>query len=134
SSIDTVNSGNNTVLRSINIYPNTLYNWYDANNQLLYSGSDFTINSTVSALYKLEVLSLEDGFKDYSQITVTGISNTPFTIYPNPTNSILNINYDLQGGSGYVNITKTDNSISYNHILDNTNNTTSIDVTNYTNG
>ncbi len=134
SHIYTETSGNNIILKSSNIYPNTIYNWYDSQNQLLYSGSDFTINSSVSALYKLEVLSLEDGFKDYSEITVSGNSNNTLNIYPNPTNSILNIDYDLQDGSGYLNITKIDNSVSNNYILSNSNTTTSIDVSNYSNG
>lgn len=132
--INTVNSGSNTVLKSSNTYPNTVYNWYNSQNQLLYSGSDFTINSSVSALYKLEVLSLEDGFKDYSEIIITGNTNNTLNIYPNPTNSVLNVDYDLQGGSGYLNITKIDNSVSNNYILNNANNTITIDVTNYSNG
>jgi len=134
SMIDTVNSGSSTVLKSSNIYPNTVYNWYDSQNQLLYSGSDFTINSSVSALYKLEVLSLEDGFKDYSEIVITGSTNNTLNVYPNPTNSVLNVDYDLQGGSGYINITKIDNSVSNNYILNNMNNTIAIDVSNYANG
>src|SRR5690606_27363620 len=109
SMIDAVNSGSSTVLKSSNIYPYTVYNWYDSQNQLLYSGSDFTITSSVSALYKLEVLSLEDGFTDYSEIVITGSTNNTLNVYPNPTNSVLNVDYDLQGGSGYINITKIDN-------------------------
>lgn len=134
SQIHTTNSENNVILTSGNIYPNTVYNWYDSQNQLLYSGSDFTINSSVSALYKIEVLSLEDGFKDYSEIIITGNTNTTLNVYPNPTNSVLNVDYDLQGGSGYLNITKIDNSTSNNYILNNMNNTIAIDISNYANG
>ena len=134
SQIHTTTSGNNTILTPNNTYANTVYNWYDSQNNLLYSGLDFIIPNTIAEVYKLEVLSLEDGFKDYSEIIITGNTSNTLNIYPNPTNSVLNIDYDLQGGSGYLNITKIDNSVSNNYVLNNINNTISIDVSNYANG
>src|SRR5690606_19202544 len=65
--ISSINIGSNIMLQSTNTYPQTIYNWYDSQNNLLYSGSDFIISNTVADVYKLEIISEKDGFKDYAE-------------------------------------------------------------------
>ena len=64
------NGFGNLSLRSIFEYPNTDYNWYDLDGNLLYTGLDFLITDEIKEKYKLELISLEDGFIDYSEINL----------------------------------------------------------------
>lgn len=125
-----------TELSSINIYEDVTYNWYDSNGTLIYSGSEILVNNAISENYKLEIISNIDGFKDYADLHISNADySNNIDLYPNPTTSFLNIDYDLGTANGYILITKIDNnSISNNYILDNWNNTISINVSNYTNG
>lgn len=130
------NTTNNLVeLSSENIYNDVVYNWYDEEGNLIYSGSDLAMINSISTIYKLEIISTIDGFKDYAEISINQNEESSLNIYPNPTNSILNIDYDLQGNNGYINITNiNNNNISNNYILNSMDNTIVIDVSGYVNG
>lgn len=48
-----------------------VYNWYDAQGELIYTGTSLTVVADIAKTYKLEVIADEDGFKDYKEVEVT---------------------------------------------------------------
>src|SRR5690554_6552688 len=52
------------------INEDAIYNWYDTDGNLIYTGTDFTVSPTISQTYKLEIIAETDGFKDYDEVTV----------------------------------------------------------------
>lgn len=97
-----------------------IYNWYDNNGKLVYEGINFVVSVEAGKKYKLEVIALSDGYKDYSEIEVKLKPNTIENIYPNPTNSQSTFNYKInQGDSAYLSINPlyTSNGVSQNYIL-----------------
>lgn len=135
SRIELDNSFGNPKLKSEFEYPNTEYNWYDVNGNLLHSGVDFLIDNSFVQTYILELKSKEDGFIDFSEINLNNDQVTNgLIIYPNPGNSIVNIEYNVTNGSSCLLVTKVDNTLSNNYILDPTQNIKQLDVSNYPNG
>ena len=114
-----------------------IYNWYDSNGNLVFSGKDLTIATEVATKYKLEVIATADGFKDYSEVEVNLKPSVLNTIAPNPATNNVTIGYKLnEVGSAYLMIiggygtTGTSN----NYILDTNNTETNINISNYPNG
>jgi len=111
------------------------YNWYDPEGNLIYTGTDLTVSPDITKTYKLEIVSNIDGFKDYDEVE---ISIKPFrieTIYPNPTNNILNIDYiTTDATSAYVMFVNMNSGSSDNYILNTQQTNISIDVSAYTTG
>lgn len=114
-----------------------VYNWYDEEGNLIYSGIDFQVISDISRKFKLEIISLSDGFKDYAEVNLDLKNNHISSLYPNPSNNIINLELKLNHlDNNYIMITGVDshnNNNVYNYIIDNKN-TLSIDVSNYLNG
>jgi hypothetical protein len=114
-----------------------LYNWYDNSGNLVYEGLNFVVSVEAGKKYKLEVIALSDGYKDYSEIEVNLKPNTISGILPNPTNNHSIFNYKInQGDSAYLSINPlyTSNGISQNYILDITQSEITIDFNNYPEG
>ena len=114
-----------------------IYNWYDTNGNLVFTGKDLTIATQVATKYKLEVIATADGFKDYSEVEVNLKPSVLNTIAPNPATNNVTIGYKLnETGSAYLMIiggygtTGTSN----NYILDTNNTETNINISNYPNG
>ena len=114
-----------------------IYNWYDTNGNLVFTGKDLTIATQVATKYKLEVIATADGFKDYSEVEVNLKPSVLNTIAPNPATNNVTIGYKLnEAGSAYLMIiggygtTGTSN----NYILDTNNTETNINISNYPNG
>ena len=62
------------------------------------------------------------------------VSSKDLIIYPNPGNEIVNIEYDITNSNGYLVVSKIDNTIINNYILDSLQNIKKIDVSEYPNG
>lgn len=130
------NNNNQTFLAANDIGEPALYNWYDSEGNLLYTGREYVISPEISETYSLEVISNLDGFKDYQVINVEGIS--PFslgTISPNPAGSQISVGYEIsEADSAYLIITSLADGTYNNYILDLNSNQRLIDLTNYPNG
>ena len=114
-----------------------IYNWYDSEGNLIFTGKDLTIATQVATKYKLEVIATTDGFKDYTEVDINLKPSVLNTISPNPSSNNVTITYKLnEVNSAYIMIIGsygTSNS-SNNYILDLNSSETTIDISNYTNG
>jgi len=115
-----------------------IYNWYDESNNLIYQGKNLTVTDEITQKYKLEIVALSDGYKDYDETEISGINpNKIHEIYPNPAIDQLTISYQLASEeSAYIAINSLylSSNISNNYILDNTETQKVIDISNYPSG
>lgn len=82
-----------------------MYNWYDMEGNLIYEGVDFDTSVEIGKQYKLEVIPLSDGYKDYSEVKVKYKPNRITEIYPNPTTGSVTLNYKInQGDNAYISV------------------------------
>lgn len=133
---DEVNKNQSITLSASMIAEDAIYNWYDSDGNLIYTGSDMTITPAMTETYKLEVISTVDGFKDYDDVTVTVLPFSIQSLDPNPTGSLVNVTYDTYGaGSAYLMVIDLSSGVSINnYILDVIENSTTLDVSSYANG
>lgn len=97
-----------------------VYNWYNAEGNLIYSGSSLNISPEFTQTYKLEVIADLDGYKDYDEVN---ISVNPFALtklVPNPASSDLRVDYTLDDAttSAYIMVVHQVTGSSNNYILD----------------
>lgn len=113
-----------------------LYNWYNSSGDLIYEGADLTVTAQIAETYKLEVIALNDGYKDYTEVAVGMKPNTLNAISPNPASDTVIIDYTINTGtSAYVSINGFYNTTaSSNYILDINAGQAAINVSNYPNG
>jgi len=95
-----------------------LYNWYDTEGNLVYTGKNWTVDADVTKKYKLEVISLIDGFKDYDEVKVDVKQNYLTGIAPNPAGAQTTIGYHTEGASSaYLVLVRPFSNTAYNYIL-----------------
>jgi len=117
-----------------------IYNWYDIQGNFVCEGMSFTTLVTDFQKYKLEVIALSDGYKDYTEAKIELKPNRIETFYPNPTSNLVNVNYKInQGETAHLKIMKIYPATivgitSNNYILDVNNNTKTLNLTNYSYG
>lgn len=114
-----------------------VYNWYDTSGTLVYQGKDLTVSVDMAKKYKLEVVALADGLKDYADVEVTMNPSSLGGIAPNPAKNNVTIAYKLnEPGSAYLSIIGSygANRASNNYILDVKNSEVNIDITDYPSG
>lgn len=114
-----------------------LYNWYDATGNLVFQGKDMTVSVDMAKKYKLEVIALSDGFKDYAEVEVKLKPSSLGVIAPNPAKNKVEISYKLNDvSSAYLMIVGSYGSkgLSNNYILDLNSDQTLIDVSDYSEG
>jgi serine protease len=119
------------------ISESAVYNWYDTQGNLVFTGKDLTISADVAKKYKLEVIATIDGFKDYTEVNVNFKPSTLDIIAPNPAGNNVNISYKLNDvNSAYLMVLGSygTSGTSNNYILDINNTNTNIDISNYQNG
>lgn len=124
-------------LNAQTINESAVYNWYDNEGNLIYEGADFTVSVEVGKKYKLEVIALSDGYKDYTEVEVKLKPNSITTLYPNPTSNQVTVAYKInQGDSAYlsVNTLYGSNNISHNYVLNIEENEITLDVSSYPQG
>lgn len=114
-----------------------IYNWYDSEGKLVYQGKDLTVAVDVAKKYKLEVVALADGAKEYAEVAVTLNPSALGGIAPNPAQDNVTVAYKLNDtGSAYLSIIGSygANRASNNYILDVKNTEINIDISNYPSG
>ena len=86
--------------------------------------------------YKLEIIALADGYKDYTEIEVKLNPNRIENVYPNPSSNLVTTTYKInEGDSAYLALTGFYGSnISNNYILDITQNEITVDISSYPQG
>lgn len=113
----------NVTLNAVTIEDPAIYNWYDSEGNLIYTGQDFTVSPQNTKQYKLEVIKEADGFKDYDEIQVTVNPFILGSIIPNPVQNEVSINYIAENASSsYLIFNELNTNNTYNFIL-NTNET-----------
>ncbi len=72
-----------------------LYNWYDQSGNLVHEGRDFTTTVSKTEKYNLEIISLTNGNKDYSEVNVLLNPSKIEKISPNPATHEIKVDYKL---------------------------------------
>lgn len=139
----TANAGNDkkidknesVTLSATLITENAIYNWYDPEGNLIYSGADLTVSPEITTKYKLEIISEMDGFKDYDSVKVEVNLYLLKALLPNPASNSVVVNYDAsEAASAYLLITNIAGGSSNNYILDVTEYQTTVDISSYPTG
>ncbi len=131
-----IDKGENVILSAEQINEAAVYNWYDPQGNLIYTGRDLSISPEISNKYKLEVIADTDGFKDYDEVEVVVNSYHIISISPNPSSDHITVTYNAEGaGSAYLMIIGTTDFVSSNnYLLDCTQIQTNIDISSYQTG
>lgn len=126
-------SKDETVLISAeNIGEEAEYNWYNMEDSLIYTGSNLNVTLDTTTSYKLEVLAVTDGYKDYDDVTVNVKQYEIIGIVPNPASSQVTVEYDVIGvSSAYIIISKPYDPTTDTFILDTIQNQIVFDVSGY---
>jgi|TARA_R100000935_G_scaffold23315_1_gene42598 hypothetical protein len=123
------------VLSATPINEDVTFNWYDQNNTLLYSGENVLVNPEFTSTYKLEVISNLNGFKDYDHVDITV---NPFyleSLIPNPANNLVTVQYKVdEASSAYLSVVNTATGQHHNYILDTTQTSRLLDISNLSSG
>lgn len=130
-----ISEGTTTTLTANSIGESAYYNWYDTDGNLIYSGNNFTVTPEITKKYKLEVIALSDGFASYDSVTVKIKDCEIQSITPNPATTQIVVQYKAQNvSSGYLVITHPSGTPNDNYILNLSQNTKTINVSNYAAG
>ncbi|WP_019039277.1 T9SS type A sorting domain-containing protein [Psychroflexus tropicus] len=114
------------------IFEAAIYNWYDSDGNLIYSGQNFEVTPDITKIYKLEVIAEKDGFKDYTDIVVQGIPIEIKSLSPNPATQNVQVNYHVASdSSSYLILTDLSNAQSNNYILNSNASELTIDLSNF---
>jgi subtilisin family serine protease len=117
------------------INEDAVYNWYDPEGNLIYTGTDLTISPDITIKYRLEITSNIDGFKDYDEVEITVNPYKLESLIPNPASNLVAINYIADGASSaYLMVVNMNTGSSDNYILDIQQSIINIDVSTYTTG
>lgn len=112
-----------------------IYNWYDSNGTLLYTGQNITVSPEFTEKYKLEIIAENDGYKDYDEVTVSVKQYEITSISPNPVINNVTVVYDSENAtSGYLQILSPFGTFSSNYIIDVQQEEITIDISSYASG
>ncbi len=95
-----------------------IYNWYDPQGELIYTGKDMTVSPEITSKYKLEVIAESDGVKDYDEVEVKVKEHEVTNIAPNPATGNTIITYRLTNAtSAYLILTMPYSGVNNQYIL-----------------
>ncbi len=115
----TVEANSDVELSAELITENALYNWYNDKDSLIYSGCDFSIVQQITQGYKLEVIRLADGLKDYDEKIINVTKKYLKNISPVPVTNLFTVEYDISElQNAYLSIVNINSSTSINYVLD----------------
>lgn len=126
---------NNNTLQAVSINEPAVYNWYDANGNLLHTGQNYTVSNT-NGTYLLEVVADYDGYKDMKEVTITPTNAVLLhNIYPNPATNNVTVQYNqLNCNNAYLMLVNVNSNASSNYILNLSNTSITINTGQYTPG
>lgn len=132
-----VDQNQTITITAADVNENAIYNWYNANGNLVYQGKDLTVSADVITRYKLEVVATADGYKDYSEININFKPSNIESLSPNPADTSVVVNYKLNGiSSAYLMVLGSYGTTGQlnNYILDNNSSSLSINTSAYSPG
>jgi hypothetical protein len=131
----TINYGDSVVVNAVQISENAIYNWYDENGSLIYTGKDMTISPDISSKYKLELIALSDGSISIDEVEVNVNNNYIISMSPNPADNFVTVNYQLDSvSSAYLMIINQTGTTFNNYIINSTSSVSTINLSEYQNG
>jgi len=131
----TINYGDSVVVNAVQISENAIYNWYDENGSLIYTGKDMTISPDISSKYKLELIALSDGSISIDEVEVNVNNNYIISMSPNPADNFVSVNYQLDSvSSAYLMIINQTGTTFNNYIINSTSSVSTINLSEYQNG
>jgi secreted trypsin-like serine protease len=91
----TVSFLDSVLLVAMDIFENAKFNWYDSDGELVHTGREFRLLPNESKTFRLEVVSLEDGSKDYDSIQIVVQPASIESIIPNPASDVAHFTLNL---------------------------------------
>ena len=129
-----ISQGDIIDLNAYEVNEDAIYNWYDQEGNLIYTGSDFSVSPEITKKYKLEIISEMDGIKDYDEIVVNVKEYELKEIAPNPASGQVTIAYKANNASSaYLMVTQSYGT-TYNYILDVNQDNVNLNLENYQTG
>lgn len=117
-------------LTASSIAEDAVYNWYDGSGILVASGPSVTVSPLITTKYKLEIVSDEDGFKDYDEVDVTVKEAWVSSVHPNPAQGSVTVGYQLAPGTGgYLTLMRIGDSIIHNFMVNGVASSMPLDLT-----
>jgi hypothetical protein len=130
-----VSQHDNINLNANDIGEPAIYNWYDSDGNLIYTGKDFSVSAEITEKYKLEVIALADGVKDYDEIEIKVKDAEIVAMSPNPASTSATITYKIvNASSAYLILTRPYSGQQNQYIVNTSLNSTSINVSSLTSG
>jgi|GEM_PF-262943 len=112
-----------------------VYNWYDMDGNLIYTGTELTVIADIAKTYQLEIIADADGYKDYTDVNVELNPHKLKSIAPNPAGQSVMVSYNLNApDSAYISVLGyigNDTGVERNYILDTESSQYSIDLSSY---
>ena len=130
-----IKKNDSTTVNATDITEPAIYNWYDPDGNLIYTGKDAMVSPEITTTYKLEVVANTDGFKDYDEVVVEVQQYWIDDVAPNPTTTSTNVTYQIDGASStYLMVLNGFGTVSNNYILSPNSNQINVNVSGYTSG
>ncbi|TXI82938.1 MAG: hypothetical protein E6Q38_04365 [Crocinitomicaceae bacterium] len=113
-----IDFGDSVLISAVQISESAIYNWYDPNGNLIFSGKDMSITPEMTQKYKLELIAISDGSISFDQVEVSVNKNKIKSLTPNPADNFVNINYILdQVSSSYLMIINQTGTSFSNYVI-----------------
>lgn len=132
----TVFIGDSVLIKAEKLSEQVIYNWYNKDNKLIYSGTDLLLFPNDSETYILEVIAIQDGFKDYDEFTIEVKYNKIDEIFPNPSSDAINVKYSISKAlsSSFITIMDQNGAIIDNYFINPKEQDINIKLINYKKG
>lgn len=131
----TIRKNTSTSMNAVEIEETVIYNWIAPNGNVISSERNVTVSPNVTATYTLEVISTEDGYKDYDEVTVNVQQFWIEQIAPNPTEASTTVSYNIEGAnSAKIKIYNQSGILQNSHTLQTNSTSLEINVSSYAPG
>lgn len=132
---ETIDRSESVTITAAQINEAAVYNWYDPDGNLIYTGTNLTVSPDVTKTYKLEIITDTDGYKDYDEVEVTVNPYKLESLVPNPATSQVTVNYIAdEAVSAYLMVVSIVTGVSNNYILDVNETSINLNVSGYSSG
>jgi hypothetical protein len=126
-----INPGQSITITAEQISEAAIYNWYDTDGNLIYTGKDLYVSPEVTKKYNLEVIALSDGTIAKDEVEIKINPNKIVAITPNPTNDFATINYNIENcNSAYIMLLNQTGTEATNYLLNLSTNSITMNMTN----